>query len=209
MKQYIKSYSIFFPNKIFWILHNFLFPVFILSLVFLQRLFISNNILILLITALLIIGLESFIDFYIFGGIAKSDSCRNEYLKTSARYAIIMQRAFIADAVRRFIVILVVMLVLYVILKVPSDIIIFMLSSVYFFVSVSLCILRFAEDLFIRVLVNSAVYIMYTIFFSVVFKYNLIGVADIVLFLLSLLLVIFHIKFLNLRMREEYYDEES
>lgn len=209
MKQYIKSYSMFFPNKIFEILFNILFPVIVLLVALFQKFFINNSIFILLMESLLIISGESLVDFYIFGGIAKRDSCRNEYLKTSVKYTITMKKAFIADAVRRLITIMLIIFLSFVILQTPPDITIFLLLSVYFFTAVSLCVLRFIEDFTIEILINSAICIIYTIFFSSVLEYNLIHIVGIVIFVLSIFIVTMHIKFLNLRIKEEYYDSKD
>ena len=95
MKQYIKSYSIFFPNKLFWVLPHILFPIISLLLILFRKFFINNNTFLLLIEAILIIGWEGVIDIYIFGAIAKRDSCKNEYLKTSTRYITVMKKSYI------------------------------------------------------------------------------------------------------------------
>lgn len=205
MKQYIKSYNIFFPNKIFLILPYILFPILALLLILFQKYFVDNSTVLLLIESILIIGWECFVDIYVFGGIAKRDSTKNEYLKTSVRYTKIMKMAFIADAVRRFISIAIIILFSFAVLKVSFDIMIFLLSSVYFF-TVLLCIRRFTEDIFINLLISAVVYVVYLIYFSIIFEYGLIAISGIVMTVLSLLLVIFHINFLNLRVKEGYYD---
>lgn len=207
MKQYMKSYSMFFPNKIFEVLFNILFPVVTLLLVFFLRVF--NNMNACIIETLLIISVESLIDFYIFGGIAKRDSCRNEYLKTSVRYTIVMKKAFIVDAIRRLITITVITFLSSIILQISLDITIFLLLSAYFFIAVSLCILRFIEDFTIEILINSAVCIIYIIFFCAVLEYNLIRISNIIMSVLSVYIATMHIKFLNLRIKEEYYDSKN
>lgn len=113
MKETMKSYHMFLPRTwVKWFLY-LLYPVFAIG--GLYALCYKITFLSLLCTAFaggIVVGVEYMLDGFVFAGIASKHTNRLEYLKTSIKGMPVLKRALIADGVRRFCSITVIMLAL-------------------------------------------------------------------------------------------------
>jgi len=208
MKEYLKSYDMFFPNRFFNAVLYFLMPLVTWGIVIIESiLFAGNNIIIPAISAIVVLaGGECIFDFYMFGGFAIKDSARNEYLKTSSRYLYIIKKALVADMVRRFLSCLVIAGLICAVLKIPSGITFFTITSGYFFIVVSICIVRFFENLYVYSLVICIVQVIYVLFYIAVINNGLISIMCAAMPVAGIILAAAHIYFLLSMTKEGYYD---
>lgn len=102
MIEWIKSYHVFLPGRWGkWMIYIIVPAVFLGIEYLFYSISMYAQIGIILISAL-IISLEMYMDYFIFGGIASKDTNKLEYLKTSIRGMEILKKSLIGDAVRRF-----------------------------------------------------------------------------------------------------------
>lgn len=103
MKQYIKSYHIFFPRKwVTWCTY-LLYPFFVIGWCYYLFYFLPLLSSLWLGFACCMIGMiEIMLDTYMFLGIAAKGNDSLEYFKTSAKGLSVLQKALVMDAVRRF-----------------------------------------------------------------------------------------------------------
>lgn len=205
MKDYIKSYHMFFPNKMFGILLYIVYPLAVWGLVFAENMFIKN-IYVILFAPVSVFIIECIADFFVFAGYSRKDTNRNEYLKTSVYYTNMLKRAVLADIIRRLLSSFLIIFVPAAVLKVPYNITIFALVSVNFFIVISLCILRYFDFFAVYQCITSIILVLYIAFSVLVSIKNIFIEASIVMLLLSIILILFHIKVLFKVVKEEYYD---
>lgn len=120
MKEFIKGYHMFLPRTwVKWCIY-ILYPLIIIGVSYLFQFFIFN--LCLGIAGCAIVGVEYMLDGYVFAGIASKDTNRLEYLKTSVKGIPLLKKVLIADAVRRFCSITVILLGVYSLSAVASPV---------------------------------------------------------------------------------------
>lgn len=212
MKSYIESYHMFFPDKKFKLLLYLVYPLAVWTGLFIESIFFDESFVIILTAASLIIIIECMADFFVFAGYARKDIGRNEYLKTSVKYTQLLKRALLSDVIRRFLSTLLIISVTSAVLKIPFNLAIFIFTSVNFFIAAALFVLRFFDFFSAYNFITIVIVFIYT-FFNVYVFFNIsalgrnifIGIST-GLFILSILLIIFHIRNLFKVVKEEYYD---
>ena len=187
MKDYIESYHMFFPDKKFRFLLYLVYPLAVWALLYIESIFFDGSFILVFTAAEIIIAVECLADFFIFAGYARKVSGRNEYLKTILSTVLIIS---VTAAV----------------LKVQLKLTIYLIISVYFFITVALFGLRFF-DFFAAYNFITIILVMLYIGFNVfILDKNIFIITSIILFILSLLLLLLHTKILFRVVKEEYYD---
>lgn len=107
MKEYIKSYRVFASSVLFRGLIHVIYPLVIMFCVMILigiSLAASGGIQVAYqLAGGLIIVVELFIGYLMFGGIAASDTNKLEYLKTSVKGLPVLKKGLIVDAIRRWV----------------------------------------------------------------------------------------------------------
>lgn len=204
MKKYVKSYNMFFPNRIFGILLYLVYPVLIVGSLFIERIFFDNYV-ILITTTVFVFIIECMADLFIFAGYARKESSRHEYLKTSIKYIQIFKRAFMFDIVRRLLSILIIMSVTSAILRIPINIAVFITVSLILFIIVSLCILRFFDYFVFYYIITIIMMLVYGFFIIIMCEKNIYIISGIMI-TTSILAILIHIKILFKVIKEGYHD---
>ena len=102
MREWIKSYHIFLSGRWSkWVVYV-LFPVVFFGIGSVFGKGVLNGYFAMIILSSLIVSLEIGMDYFIFGGIAARDTNKLEYLKTSVKGMSVLKKSLIADGVRRF-----------------------------------------------------------------------------------------------------------
>lgn len=205
MKEYIESYHMFFPSKIFGILLYIVYPLAVWGLLFIESLFIDHSYVLLTVPVFIFI-VECIADFFVFAGYSSKDSGRNGYLKTSVYYTRILKRAVLSDVIRRLLSSFLIIFVPAVVLKAQCNITIFAIISVNFFIIISLCILRYFDFFAVYQFITCIILVLYVAFSVLVYIKNIFIESSIVMLLSGTVLILFHIKILFRVIREEYYD---
>lgn len=206
MKDYIESYHMFFPDKKFRFLLYLVYPLAVWALLYIESIFFDGSFILVFTAAEIIIAVECLADFFIFAGYARKVSGRNEYLKTSVKYTQLLKKAVLSDITRRILSTVLIISVTAAVLKVQLKLTIYLIISVYFFITVALFGLRFF-DFFAAYNFITIILVMLYIGFNVFILYkNIFIITSIILFILSLLLLLLHTKILFRVVKEEYYD---
>lgn len=102
MKEYIKSYHIFFPGKwVKWCTY-IVYPLLVIGIVWFSGQGYSPEMLCVGLAACMIVMIEMMLDTYMFFGVVARDTKRLEYIKTSAKGMPLLRKALVTDATRRF-----------------------------------------------------------------------------------------------------------
>ena len=102
MREWIKSYHIFLPGRWGkWIVYVLL-PAVLFGIGYVFGKGVLNGYIAIIILSSLIISIEIYMDYFILGGIAAKDTNKLEYLKTSIKGMKVLKKGLIADGVRRF-----------------------------------------------------------------------------------------------------------
>jgi hypothetical protein len=103
MKEAIKGYHLFLPvSWLKWCIY-IVYPLAIIGAVYLIcQVFGTFAGLCVALSGCGIVGAEYMLDAFVFGGIASKETNRLEYLKTSVKGIPLLQKVLIADGVRRF-----------------------------------------------------------------------------------------------------------
>lgn len=102
MKQLLKSYHVFLSYAWErWLLYLVYPLLFVLVNYAVVKRGMQPEVSMILCSSM-IVSVELFFDFLVFGGVAAKDTNKLEYLKTSAKGLSILQRSIIGDGIRRF-----------------------------------------------------------------------------------------------------------
>ena len=121
LKKYIQSFNVFLPINRFWfkVLLYVIFPVLVIVGTTILNPYVivinamdnlaSSHLIpgIILLASYIILNLDGFVDYYIFGGIASKNGTPLEYLKSSTNGLNCIQKALITDSIRQFLLILI------------------------------------------------------------------------------------------------------
>lgn len=206
MKQFIKSYNMFFPDRKFGIILYMVYPVITWIVLFLINLFYNNSFILLLSAGIIIIGAEGFADHFVFGGFGRYESNRFGFLETSAKFTSLYKRALITDAVRRFLSILFIITIMAAVLKIPYNITFFIIISIYLFSVITVCITRFFDNILIYYNFVFVIEILFIILVAAIYRFA--ETAGLIIMLLDILLPVLHFKFMVRKYEEVYYDKE-
>lgn len=121
MRDYIKSYHVFMSTGWVKMLSYFLYPILVTGVIgvlaglfeMIEDIGFPNG-LIYLQTTIWIVGAEALHALLVWGSIATRDTNKLEYLKTSARGRDVLRKGLYADVVRRWITIILLILVAYI-----------------------------------------------------------------------------------------------
>ena len=210
MKQYIKSYNIFFSGRILQIFTYLIYPILLIGIAFLLNLFNYIALIGLFIIGTIIISIEVFVDYNVFSGFAKRDTNRLEYMKTSVKCIMLVKKGIIADAVKRYIYITIIVVLSSFIINVDIKNTICILVVTYCISTVTIFIERFFSNFaFNYFLVYIALIIYSILIFGLLntMQFQTIIVLSIIMTILSFIFTCFSIWFLVKRMEEAYYDE--
>ena len=206
MKDYIESYHMFFPDKRFRFLLYLVYPLTVWVLLYIESIFFNGSFILVFTAAAIIITVECLADFFVFAGYARKESGRNEYLKTSVKYTQLLKKAVWSDITRRILSTVLIISVTAAVLKVQLKLTIYLIISVYFFITVTLFGLRFFDFFAAYNFITITVVILYMGFNIFILDKNILTVTSIILFILSLLLLLMHTRILFRVVKEEYYD---
>ncbi|MCI9079522.1 MAG: hypothetical protein HFH68_11485 [Lachnospiraceae bacterium] len=206
MKNYIESYHMFFPDKKFRFLLYLVYPITVWTILYVENIFFDGNFILALTAASVTIAVECLADFFVFAGYARKESGKNEYLKTSVKYTQLLKSAFLSDVIRRMSSVLLIICVPAAVLKIPLKLTIYLLFSVYFFITAALFILRFFDFSAAYNFITLIIVILYMFFSIFILDKNSFVVTSIILFISSLLLIAIHINILFRVVKEGYYD---
>lgn len=110
MKVYIKSYHVFLSQAwlrwCVYLVYPLLLFLLVLKVTELPKLAEVGAVL----GIVLLVNIESFLDYFKFGGIASKDTNKLEYIKTSVKGLPILRNALLADEFRRFVSIVLVLI---------------------------------------------------------------------------------------------------
>lgn len=219
MKQYIRSYQMFFPGNYIWVklLLYIIYPVFTIGA---ARFFLPlpGGAFICLVMAPFIMTIEIMFDYFFFGGIAAKDTGRLEYLKTSCRGMVSLKKGLIVDAVRRLGSMAVIELGIYVMIgnKIRKEDGVSIFQAAFFLflsfliVELALCLTRFFTDVWVSVLVYCLVEMLWMGIIMQIHWHAFMGTAKIFLILALVVagagVVWFNIKIIMKRAERSYYD---
>lgn len=206
MKDYIESYHMFFPDKKFRFLLYLVYPLTVWALLYIESIFFDGSFILVFTAAEIIIAVECLADFFVFAGYARKQRGRNEYLKTSVKYIQLLKKAVLSDIVRRILSIILIISVTAAVLNVQLKLTIYLLISVYFFITAALFGLRFFDFFAAYNFTTIIVVVLYMGFNIFILDKNILIVTSVILFILSLLLLILHTRILFRAVKEEYYD---
>lgn len=104
MKQMLKSYHVFLPLVWERAIVYLLYPALFLLLNYWSgAVFHSDAEKYLMLCAGMVVTVELFLDYFIFGGVAAKDTNKLEYLKTSTKGSRLLKNGLMGDGIRRFI----------------------------------------------------------------------------------------------------------
>lgn len=103
MREWIKSYHVFLSGRLRKIVAYLILPIFLLGIGYAFKMAMGESIAGVSVLSTLIVTLEIFLDYFVFGGIASKDTNKLEYLKTSIKGMDVLKRSLIVDVIRRFV----------------------------------------------------------------------------------------------------------
>lgn len=109
MKSYLKSYHVFLVNKVLRVVLYLLYPLVAAGCSAFIGVESRMPVLSLTQASIIIVSVELFVDYGVYGGILTKDTNKLEYLKTSARGITLLRKSLLVDKVRRFFTIAVIL----------------------------------------------------------------------------------------------------
>ena len=208
MKRILNNYLAF--TSLFYRILMFL--VYPLAMIGLYEFFLTvGRPAFLMLVIAMMVFIEIWSDYWIFGGIASKDMKMLDYVKTSNKGMNFVQRAFICDLLRRILIILVVLMACYLLSyqkflslneKVVWNSIMLSLLS-YIFMVVGTTITRFFDFTWINLTVGYlAMFVVLVL--PLIMKENMVTI--ILLIGLSLIVSVGQIRLMMNRVRRGYYD---
>ena len=225
MRTTIRSYHTFLPGNYIWlkVLIYLLYPIIGIfgGMILCSLLPIDKEAALavnMVLTGCGIIVFEFLLDYFAFGGIASKDTGRLEYLKTSVKGEEILKKGLIADVVRRFLSIAVILSGEFVVTNIAfgsseedhygTGQILLAILLMFVLSEIGLCITRMFELIGVDILVMQVIYAAYIFLYSMVVG-RMQGAfipLIVVLAVLSGLVLWLHFRLVFRRVRKSYQD---
>ena len=216
MKQYIRSYHAFWPVKTWmkpcvYLLYPF---IIIAGLYLLSHKLMYYPVVCMGFACGLVITVEIVLDYFVFGGSASRETNRLEYLKTSVKGISLLKSSLMADAVRRFLSIAIIIAGSYFVVVFGQKMdyrytllqLFMCILSVYLLVETGLLITRFFANMWINIAVFCILSNVAAAFGVFVFIWNIQIWAAVLLVLVGIGETIIDRRLILKRAEESYYD---
>lgn len=212
MKEYIKCYHVFLSQRWMKWLVYLIYPIFMIAVIYgMNHIITWFGFICAIFTGAMVVGAEIMLDMLMFKRIATKDTNQLEYLKTSLKGLPVLKKSLIADAVRRFLSMLVIFIGAYAVIE--QD---YKLGYAFTLINAlryAICIFALTE---IGLLITRSVS-AYIVDFAIIYLFSalaggifLILVNDwltAIFAIVGILIAVFGRKWIMKKARESYYDE--